>query len=347
MRRDLRLGLVGCGDIGGYMAWFARLNRRIQLAACCDVSVERAAAFGRRFKISHTHTAYRQMLDQEALDAVYLAVPHDLHYEMIHAAVEAGVHVFVEKPITRTLAEGERIVQLVQGRDICVGVNYQYRYDSGCYALAQSVRKGEMGRIYYARCNLPWHREEGYFEQAGWHASLDQAGGGTLITQGSHLIDVVLWALGKRPAAATGYIARQKFKHVEVEDLAMGAIELEEGVLVQVCSSMAASTEQALSIEVYGERGTALYSDRPRPHVKFRGVRVKKARPPCRGVHALQRSLEAFRAWVMEGQPYLTPAAEALPALAVVEAIYRSAQSGQREAVGQHRIPASPHSLPR
>ena len=91
----------------------------------------------------------------------------------------------------------------------------------------------------------------------------------------------------------------------------------------------------------HGERGTALYSDRPLPHTKFRGVRVKRARPPHWGVHAMQRSLEGFRAWVADGRPYLVPAAEALPALAVVEAIYRSAQSGQKEAVSSNLVDAT------
>ncbi len=333
MTQTLHLGIVGCGDIAGYIAWFARLNRRIQLAACCDVSTERADDFARRHRIPQAYTSYSQMLEQEALDAVYLAVPHHLHHEMLDGTIQAGLPALVEKPITRTLEEGIRIVQQAQAGGVRVGVNYQYRYDSGCYALTRAVQQGVLGAIHYARCNLPWHRETDYFQQAAWHAKLAQAGGGTLITQGSHLIDILLWALDDLPQTVAGFTARRRFRDVEVEDLAQATIRMESGALLQVCSSMAAKTEQALSIEVYGEEGTALYSDRPLPHTKFRGVRVKRARPPHRGVHALQRSLEGFRAWVVDGQPYLIPALQALPALAVVEAIYRSAQSGQQEAV--------------
>jgi predicted dehydrogenase len=322
------------------MAWFARLNRRIQLAACCDLSRERVDGFARRHRIPQTYTSYTEMLEHEPLDAVYLALPHHMHYEMLAGAIRAELPALVEKPITRTLDEGLRIVQQAQAQGVRVGVNYQYRYDSGCYALARAVQQGALGAIHYARCNVPWSRDSRYFQQAGWHAKLAQAGGGTLITQGSHLIDVLLWALNDSPRTVSGFTAQRKFRDVEVEDLVQATIELENGALLQICSSMAASSEQALSIEIYGEQGTALYSDRPLPHTQFRGIRVKRARPPQWGVHALQRSLEGFRAWVVDCQPYLVPALEALPALAVVEAIYRSAQSRQQEAVASYPIDA-------
>jgi predicted dehydrogenase len=94
-----------------------------------------------------------------------------------------------------------------------------------------------------------------------------------------------------------------------------------------------AATEQAVTIEAYGARGMAMYSDRPMPHVKFTGVRVRRERPPVWGLHALHRSLAGFAKWVLEDQPFLIPAASSLPVLAAVEAIYRSAQDGQRAKV--------------
>jgi predicted dehydrogenase len=243
------------------------------------------------------------------------------------------VHVLVEKPLAGTLEEGRALVDLARGTDVRVGVNYQYRYDAGCYALARAARSGALGRLYYGRCNVPWHRDETYFAQGAWRGQRARAGGGTLLTQGSHAFDVLLWALGGRPVAATGQTARREFEGIDVEDVAQGTVALEGGALAQVSSAMVARPEQAVTLEVYGERGTAIYADRPWPRVRFRGVRVRRARPPVRGLHALQRSLAAFGAWVMEGKPYLTPAAEALPVLAAVDAIYRAAASGCREAV--------------
>jgi UDP-N-acetyl-2-amino-2-deoxyglucuronate dehydrogenase len=333
MSRVMRLGIIGCGAIAGYMARFAQLDRRIKSVACCDTSPARLARFARRYRIPHTYPDYRQLLAGTPLEAVYVALPHHLHYPVLKAAIEAGRHVLVEKPITRTLEEGQRIAGLAQAQGICLGVNYQYRYDRGCYALARSVQQGQLGQVHYARCHIPWRRRESYFRQAPWHARLDQAGGGTLITQGSHFIDVLLWALDDRPQSVMGYTTQRRFRDTEIEDLAQATIEMASGALVQVSSAMVANPEQAVTIEVHGQQGSAIYTDRPFPRLRFAGRRRRKARPPVRGLHALQRSLRGFRDWVVSGKPYLIPGPAALPALAVVEAIYRSAASGQREPV--------------
>ena len=329
----LNLGIVGCGDIAGYTAFFARLNRNIAMAACCDVSQERADKFARRHGIKHVYTDYAVMLATARLDAVYLAVPHNLHYEMIKQAISAGKHIFVEKPVTRTYAEGVEIVGMAERAGVKLAVNYQYRYDGGCYRLARAVQSGQIGDVLYGRINIPWRRERNYFEGSAWHKTIARAGGGTLITQGSHFLDTALWACGRRPLSASGLTARCIFNDMEVEDLAMGIVELESGALIEICSSMAAAKEQAVSIEIYGSRATAIYTDRPLPRVRFVGGGVKTENVPIFGFHALQRSIEGFRRWVNGGERHLVAGRESLPVLAAVDAIYRSAQSGKRENV--------------
>ncbi len=333
MGEQLRLGIVGCGDIAGYSAFFARLNRRIRLKACCDLDAQRARRFARRFGIPQVFTDFEVMLAQAALDAVYLAVPHHLHAGMLDRTTDAHLHCLVEKPITCTLQQGRQAAEKAALRGVKIGVNYQYRYDGGCYALARAAQRGELGRLLYARANLPWQRSAAYFENSPWHARMAQACGGTLLTQGSHLLDILLWAMGSQAAAATGVTRQARFSQTEVEDLAMATIEMENGALLQMTSSMVAVPEQPILMEVYGEKGTAVYTDRPIPRLRFIGCGVKKEKPPIFGVHALQRSLEGFRAWVMDGVPYLAPAEAALPVLAAVEAIYRSAKSGSKEMI--------------
>jgi predicted dehydrogenase len=326
----LNLAVVGCGDIAGYTALAAKIVPQVRLSACCDVNADRARKFAGRYRIPQAYTDYAELLAKTPVEAVYLAVPHHLHYEMIVAALEAGKAVFVEKPVTRTLEEGRKIIELAANRK--VGVNYQNRYDSGCYALGRAVQSGKLGRIYSIRINVPWHRNQSYFDQAAWHKTIAQAGGGTLITQGSHFLDVALWALGEAPVSAMGYTATPGFS-VEVDTLAHGIVETSGGTLINITSTMAAAKEQAVTIEVYGEHGTGIFSNRPRSSVKFIGCRVRREHPPERGPHALQRSLAGFAKWVLDDKPFLIPAASTLPVQAAVDGIYRSAKSGVRESV--------------
>ena len=323
----LNLAIVGCGDIAGFTAWISRLIPQMRISACCDVDAGRAQTFARCHRIPQVYTDYTEMLEKADFHAVYLAVPHNLHYEMILSAVKAGKPVFTEKPLTRTLDEGQRLIEEIGNTK--VGVNYQYRYDSGCYALARAVQAGTLGKVHSMRINIPWHREQKYFDGAAWHKTVAQAGGGTLITQGSHFLDIALWALGEKPVSVMGY-AKTPIFDLEVDTLTHGIVETENGALVSIVSSMVAASEQRVTIEAYGERGTGFYADRPFPHVKFKGIRVRKERPPEWGVHALQRSLAGFAKWMLDDKPYLTPAYETLPVLVAVDGIYRSAETGER-----------------
>jgi UDP-N-acetyl-2-amino-2-deoxyglucuronate dehydrogenase len=324
----LKLGIVGCGDIAGFTALISRLVPQVSLSACCDVNTERAQKFSKRHGIPQVFTDHIELLEKSSCDAVYLAVPHYLHYQMILDALDAGKAVFVEKPLTRTLPEGEKLVELINQRGVKVGVNYQYRYDRGCFGLGRAIQAGALGKIHSIRINIPWHRTQKYFDGAAWHRTLAHAGGGTLITQGSHFLDVALWALGESPVTAMGYTASPGFD-VEVDTLVHGIVET-QSTLVSFTSSMVAAREQKVTIEAYGERGTALYRNLPLPSIRFVGVKVHKERLPELGVHPLQRSLSGFANWILNGKPFLTPAASTLPALAAVDGIYRSANTGQR-----------------
>lgn len=327
---ELRLGIVGCGDIARFVALLAQIVPRLRVVACADVDRSRAAAMARRFRIAHVFTEYERLLEHGRCDAVYLAVPHFLHARMVVAAVQAGKSVLVEKPLARTLDEGIELVATAGGAK--VGVNYQYRYDRGCHALARAVQRGDLGRVHSVRIDVPWRRTRAYFDAAPWHGSIAQAGGGTLITQGSHFLDVALWALGEPPVAATAWVASPGFD-VEVETLAHGTVATASGTLVTIASTMVAAREEAVCIEVFGTDGTGRYTNRPWPRVTFDSVRPLRARAPGWGVHALQKSLAGFVRWVLDDEPYLVPAAETLPVLAAVDGMYRAAASGRREPI--------------
>lgn len=323
----LSLAIVGCGDIAGFTALVSKLVPQVILSTCCDVNKERAETFARRHHIPQVFTNYNELLEKSSADAVYLATPHHLHFEMIRAAIHGSKSVFVEKPFTRTISEAKNLIAEIGGAK--VGVNYQYRYDSGCYALARAIQSGAMGKIHSVRINIPWHRTQKYFDGAAWHKTIATAGGGTLITQGSHFLDVVLWALNELPVSAMGY-AKTPLFDVEVDTLTHGIIETSGGTLISITSSMVTASEQAVTIEMYGERGAVSYKDSPLPHVKFIGVKVRKERPPQFGVHALQRSLAGFANWILKDKPFLIPAASTLPVLAAVDGIYQSSVLGSR-----------------
>ncbi len=339
MSKKFRLGIVGCGDISRYIALGVKMNPRIAISSCADVSEEARCGYARKHRVPCSFDDYRKMFDSGGMDAVYLAVPHHLHHPMIAAAVERGLPVLCEKPVATTLEDAMDICAISRKRGVKVGINYQYRYDNAGYALARAAQKGDLGEIMYGRCNLPWFRDEDYFDLGQWRIRLATAGGGTLITQASHLLDLLLWAMkGRSPVAAVGMKARRKFRDVEVEDLCAGSIEMDDGALISLTSSMVSVPEQPVSVEVYGSRGTGIYTGPERPKVRFAGVKVRKEKPGIFAFHALFRCLEAFRRWVRDDGPFLNSVEQSLPVLASVLAVYKSADSGKREPVDRRYL---------
>ncbi len=333
--KKMKMAMVGCGDIARYTALGAKLNRGIEISACMDIDKERAAKFARRFRIKRSFDDYEEMLKNTEIDAVYIASPHDLHVGMIRSAVSRGHHVLCEKPVATTLDDALEVCRLSRESGRKVGINYQYRYDSGCYALVTAAKGGELGDIYYGRCNVPWWRGEEYFHNSLWHKSLARSGGGTLLTQASHIVDIMLLCVG-RPVSTIGVVDKKVFTDAEVEDTALGVIETAGGGQISVTTSMVAVPEQKVTAEVYGSKGTGTYRGPESPKVEFKGIKVKKAKPPGRGIsniHALFRSIEGFRRWAVEDERFLTPVEETLPVLSAIKALYRSSETGKRESV--------------
>lgn len=333
--KKLRMGVIGCGDITKYMTLLTKIDGSIEFTAFADSDERRAHKFAARYKGAGAYKDYKQLLAHEKIDAAYVAVPHFLHYPIVRDLILKGIHVLCEKPVVTTLDHAKELNELAEMHQVKIGVNYQYRYDHACYRMVKAAHKGELGRLYYGICNIPWYRDKSYFTESKWHASRDEAGGGTLLTQGSHALDILLWAFNSKPVRAMGTMRNAKFHEVEVEDTAMGIIELSCGGILQITSSMAAAKEQPVSITLYGERGTAAYTGPNFPGVRFSGVRVPRYKAEGRGVHALSRSMNAFAKWVTDGTPYYCPISQSIPVLASVLAIYKSAQSGRAEDIGK------------
>jgi len=328
-----RMAVVGCGEIARETALVCRFNRKIKLVACVDTNLEKAAQFARKHKIEDFYDDYDTMLSKSTLDVVYLAVPHYLHFQMIVTAVERGLHVFCEKPATSRLEDALQLCSQLRKSDSKVGINYQYRYDKACYAICRAAQKGELGELYYIQCNVPWYRESDYFSQAKWHASLEQSGGGTLLTQASHIVDMAMWAMQSQPKYVQGLKKQMKFTDIEVEDFFTGTIELENSSLIQVTSSMVVNPERCITMNVQGSKGTGQYQGSFFPKSKFKGIKLKKEKPPVGGLHAFVASIEAYRRWVAADETYLMPIQNSLAVLSVIEALYKSADSGKSEMV--------------
>lgn len=326
----VKMGIVGCGMVSKNVMTarkFAKI-KDIDFVACADTNVELATRFAKKHKIKEHHGSLEALLEKGDVDAVYLAVPHFLHVDLVSKALKAGKHVFCEKPIATSMEDGLKLCNLAKKEGLKFGVNYQYRYDKGLHSMVKTIQNGNLGEIYHAAVRVPWYRDPAYFEKSKWHKKWETSGGGTLITHTSHAIDILAWALGK-PSTISGECNTKRYGDigVEVEENAAGVIKFESGAIATILGSQVTKPSRQNCYWTFcGEHGTikAKYLFSMYAKVKYRGLKKVKVNPPRASFLAIIGSFRGFAAWVLKEIPYLTPGWEALKALCIVKAIYRS-----------------------
>src|SRR4051794_8316733 len=192
--RPLRVGVIGAGVGTAHILGYNQLPG-VEVRALADLNDERLQQVAAKYGVPETYHAYEELLAQPEIDAVSICLPNVLHAPVTIAALRAGKHVLVEKPLARTVAEGQAMLTTAQetGRILMVAFNQRYRSDMQW--LKQYVDTGALGRIYYAKAH--WMRRSGIPRLGSWFVSQAQAGGGPLIDLGVHVLDMALYLMGE------------------------------------------------------------------------------------------------------------------------------------------------------
>ena len=210
--------IVGCGNIGAVHAESIRRLEGVSLCAAADIRPERAASYAEKYGC-RAYASLEEMLEKERPDVLHICTPHYLHVPMTAYVLQRGIHVFCEKPpviseeqldaLTRAAAEGP-------GR---AGFCFQNRYNPGVLFIRELLASGRLGKVKGARGIVTWNRGEAYYTQSGWRGRLETEGGGALINQSIHTMDLLGVFLGK-PVSVEAQTANHHLPGViEVEDM--------------------------------------------------------------------------------------------------------------------------------
>ena len=245
-----RVGLIGCGSISAVHAQVLRELDDIQLAACADILPERAEAAASRWDCAG-YTDWRAMLDGERLDAVHICAPHHLHPGMADEAARRGIAVFTEKPPAID-ADGWELVKRAAAR-VPVGVCFQNRYHPHIRACLGFLEEGTYGALRGIRAFVTWNRTADYYAAAPWKGRWATEGGGALINQAIHTLDLIVGFLGKPDVAEASMGNRRLRGVIEVEDTA--EIYLRRGnVPALLYASNAYSQDAPVLLELHFEK---------------------------------------------------------------------------------------------
>jgi UDP-N-acetyl-2-amino-2-deoxyglucuronate dehydrogenase len=333
-----RFGLIGAGAAAEIHVAAMRSIPGVGIVAIADADGPRAKALASRHRIPDVYESGPALAARAAVDAVAVLTPHHMHLPMVQAAATAGRHVLVEKALAHTVAAADELIEVCRRQGVMLAGVFQNRFTPAARALRDAVSSGVLGRVLVASVSAKEHRPPRYFRDSPWRGRKGEAGGGVLMIQAIHMIDLLQWVLGmpRRALARTGTAVHA----VEVEDVAVGLLEFDGGVMATVEATTAAVPEQPPAVEILGDQGTAAVSGSwgyldfvLRKDGLTAAAPSSTVDPEARRAHPsvepYAEQIKDFVAAVRERRAPLVDGAEARKAVVIVDALYRSAEMGR------------------
>ncbi|MBP3647345.1 MAG: Gfo/Idh/MocA family oxidoreductase [Clostridia bacterium] len=353
MDKKLKIGIIGAGGIvmWSHLPGYANMDN-VEIVAICDIKIEKARAMAEKYGIPQIFENYKDLLALPELDAVDICTPNYLHSIIAVEALERGLHVFCEKPDAVSVAEVEKMQAAADKSGKVLMVMRNNRYMPISSFTKKYIADGNMGEIYAARCG--WQRRRGIPGKGGWFTTKEQSGGGPLIDLGVHMIDLTMWLMGNpKPVAVTGCTyckfadtdvsdsTESKFGEkasggtFDVEDLAMGFIRFENGACLQIEFSWASNIEaENRFFELRGSKAgakwdslsnkLAIYSEEYGSTVDYL-PQIDNSK----GVKPHEANLRHFADVLLNGTDPMFVPQQGVNMVKILEAIYKSAETGK------------------
>jgi predicted dehydrogenase len=353
------VGLIGCGKVGQIHAAALRGIPEAELAAVCDVSAERVGAFAGRYG-ARGYTDVDAMLRESRVEAVVIGTPHPQHAAPAVRAAEAGVHVLVEKPLAATLADCDAMLAAANRAGVLLSVISQRRLYEPVRRMKEAIDAGKLGRAALGVFTMYSWREPAYYQSDPWRGRWDTEGGGVLVNQSPHQLDLLCWFMGP-VAEVSGYWANVNHPGIEVDDTAVAVLRFRNGGLGAIVTSVAQKPGISTAVHVHGTSGASVGVETDRGATFIAGV-TAIAEPPLNDVWTIpgeEHLLAAFQAEdrarfaridatthyhglqiqdflraIREGRPPLVTGEEGRAVVELFTAIYRSNREGRPVMLG-------------
>ena len=339
----LHYGVIGCGVIGPLHAHALSEIPKARLAGVCDIERPLAEAVAAKHGGPFVTTDYRALLARPDIDAVCLCTPHYLHAEMAIAAARAGKHVFCEKPMAIAAADMDAMIAEADRAGKQLGICFQHRFDPVIVQLKAVLDEGKLGQLLMGSAQLRCLRDRQYYDSAAWRGTWAQEGGGVLVNQAIHTIDLMVWLLGEI-TSVTGVCATLCSRDfIEVEDTASAVVTFASGAQGTIAATTASHLGWQSRLELYGTAGSAEINNGP-PH-DFAALQIgnekhtlsfdEQAAPAvgkkCYG-DSHTRALESFTDCVIEGRKFPIDGREGRRAMDLILALYRCSRIRETQA---------------
>ena len=347
MAKKLGFGVVGCGMIAHFHARAINDLKQGELRGTADVVAGNAASVAKLADGEcDSTTDFRDLLKRDDIDIITICTPSGAHKEIAVAAANAGKHLVVEKPLDVTLARCDAVIRACDRNQVQCCVIYPSRFGDANRELKKAVDAGKFGRLTLGDTYVKWWRDQNYYDQGGWRGTLKLDGGGALMNQSVHNVDLLQWIMGP-VESVSAYTATLAHKRIEVEDTAVAALRFRSGALGVIEGASSVYPGLLKRIEIHGDQGSAVIEQDDLLLWEFAketaaDTRVRKrfarktgavggaSDPGAIGTEGHRRQLDDFcQAILSKGRPQCD-GREGRKSVEIILAIYKSARTGKR-----------------
>lgn len=257
--KKIHFGIVGLGNIASTHARAIRGHEDADVSAAASRSEKNRLQFKKEFDLPLFET-YEDLLSFDPIDAITVCTPTGTHLEYGERAAEAGKHVIIEKPIEITVQRGRRLIDCCRQNGVKLAVIYQNRFSKGAIRVKEVIESGIIGTPIMARAAVKWFRDQEYYSSSNWRGTLRLDGGGAVINQAVHTIDLLYWFLGEAEAVSA-FKGTMTHPDIEAEDNAVAIVRFKSGVLAVFEASTSIIPPQPRRIEINGTKGSVVLTD--------------------------------------------------------------------------------------
>lgn len=252
-------GIVGCGMISRFHARALAEVRGAKLVGCWNIPANRGHEFAKEHGIKGFDTLEEMLADPE-IDAVSIATPSGAHMEPGVTAAKAGKHVIVEKPLEITLKRCDKLIEACESNNVKLSTFFPSRFHESSLQLKKAIDAGRFGTLSLGDAYVKWFRSQEYYDSGAWRGTWKLDGGGALMNQAIHTVDMLSWLMGdvEEISAQTATLAHQR---IEVEDTAVATLRFANGALGVIEATTAAFPGYLKKVEIHGSTGSALIEE--------------------------------------------------------------------------------------
>jgi len=329
MNKKIRFGIVGCGAISSVHFEGIIKSKNAELVAVCDIDKKVADEASQKYDVKKYYSINEMVTDAE-IEVINICTPSSLHYEQTILAAKHKKHVLVEKPMAISLEHIEPMINTCKRNNVLLGTVFPRRMSPQAQYIKKILDNDDLGKLSLCSAYVKIYRSQEYYNSAGWRGTWEYDGGGAMMNQGIHTVDLLQWLVG--PVLSVYGKAKPILRDIEVEDTSVAVLEFKNGALGTIEITTTASVNEPQRLEIFGEKGSIIYIDDDINLLEIKGKRISLPKFEKFEVlpdgHRIQ--IDDFAQALLENRPPFLTGGDSKPSLEIILGTYKSSETGEK-----------------